>query len=887
MMIFRNKIKKLVSIGVVSTVLATSGTAVLSYYLTSLNTTYNSDNNISSVNNNSNNALVDQRISNLQTPDSFYEIDSNQYYKNLNLKSVISDYSNKLKNESINNVIKTIKVNNPNFDVKNFDQDILLFLKNIYLNSNKKIGIQIVKSEFSIGEKISFNYEVELKNNSSTTISFLIDDIKFFILPNTLQTLKFTTSNADYYFGISKSYNNYFLNWKTSVNFSFNNKDYSLANFCFSGNSFSVAIQSEIIGVDSSANYLDLINDKNNFKNISTDFLKSNINLYLSKNMNMVLNLLKYLTPIIKEFSNNQTLYSLLMNQKDNISYIILELFGVNQDNENFNSYLKLFSDFIGSGKSLLEIIGNNNLALANLIALLINDSTITGDIIYTYINKINANSTDEELNKQKNDIKGLVSFFTSSQSTNIDTNFISRLIDSVFNKNTTTLSFLSYLFGSESNSLIKLLASNDESKSTFELYFKFINLIVSNPSSLVITNLLSNEGRLVIADLLTLSMGFNAVQGDTSNSLILSIAKQIISPNNTNLNSNNLINLLKDTIVPLLTFLSSSQNYSITQGFENFNFENQKVSYDYRILFEFKNSFTFNLNSMLEILPKTLSLGTTNVPKEILNYVLKQNGTALQITIGVGDKIDFLFSGVDEEIYLTPKISPVSGQYYLAYSIPYKLKMKLNMPNMFSSISSFYDISLPVLGFASHPINDLIVDVLKQFLSDFLLRDYYFYGNISVVDQSSLINDYNENIYYEENYFKWLKPNDSFYTVLKNNISYTTSNTYSLKYNKSNAISSQTVYENLSGKLPIFIDGFEKNIVSSVFEYKSNIDPIINVVAEVNSNIPVSFIGIQYGSISITLVKIQVWFPYSIVDLSDSNNPKFNNYFEVEINLS
>ncbi|MDE5949584.1 MAG: hypothetical protein K2G54_01785, partial [Malacoplasma sp.] len=544
----------------------------------------------------------------------------------------------------------------------------------------------------------------------------------------------------------------------------------------------------------------------------------------------------------------------------------------IDQTNKDFNSYLKLFSDLIGSGKSLLEVIGNNNLALANLIALLINDSTISGEIIYTYINKINTSLTDEELLTQKNDMKGLISFFVNSQKTNINVNFINRLIDNLFNRNTTTLSFLSYLFGYESKSLIDLFATTEESKSVYQLYFRFINLVVSNPSKLVITNLLSNEGRSIISDLLTLSMGFNVVQGDTTNSLILSIANQIISPNNTNLNPTNLINLLKDTIVPLLNFFSNKNNYLINQKFENFTFKDNKVSYDYRILFEFKNSFTFNLNSMLEILPKTISLGNTSVPKEILNYVLKQDGVALKVTIGTGDKLDFLFTGNDEQIYLTPKISPVSGKYYLAYSVPYTMKMKLNMPTMFSSITSFYNISLPILGIASHPINDLIVNVLKQFLSDYLLRDYYFYGTIPVVDNSYVIGDYEQNTYYEGNYFKWVKPDDSFYNSLKNNISSINSNTYSLKYVKSNAINSQTVYEDLTGKLPVFINDFKDTIIKSVAQYQSNVEPIINVTPEVNSNIPVSFIGVQYGNISITLVKIQVWFPYSVVDISDPN---------------
>ncbi|MDE5775132.1 MAG: hypothetical protein K2H51_02240, partial [Malacoplasma sp.] len=73
-MIIRNKVKKLISIGVVSSVLATSGGAVLSYYLTSLNTVYNS--NVSNAKNDFlNDTTIDERITNLQVPTTFYEID--------------------------------------------------------------------------------------------------------------------------------------------------------------------------------------------------------------------------------------------------------------------------------------------------------------------------------------------------------------------------------------------------------------------------------------------------------------------------------------------------------------------------------------------------------------------------------------------------------------------------------------------------------------------------------------------------------------------------------------------------------------------------------------------------------------------------------------------
>ncbi|MDE5841900.1 MAG: hypothetical protein K2H11_02885, partial [Malacoplasma sp.] len=202
-MIIRNKFKKLVSIGVVSSVLVTSGGAVLSYYLTSLNSVYNS--NISSAENSFlDNTTIDKRISDLQVPDTFYEIDSNQYYKNLDLKSVLSDFSNKIKNQSINNIIEMIKKTNSEFDVKNFDKDILLFLKNIYLNTNKKIGIKILKSDFAASNKVSFDYEIELKNYSSTTVSFLFDSTNLFIPANETKTLKFFTNNSDYFFNVSR-----------------------------------------------------------------------------------------------------------------------------------------------------------------------------------------------------------------------------------------------------------------------------------------------------------------------------------------------------------------------------------------------------------------------------------------------------------------------------------------------------------------------------------------------------------------------------------------------------------------------------------------------------------------------------------------------------------
>lgn len=886
-MLIKNKLKKVISIGVISTTIFVSAFAVLGIYSSSLKTNYNFvvDNSSKEHVGSSKSAYLDSQISELETPSSYYSIDANQYYNSLNLSTLISNYSDELRSENVSNVVQTIKSSNQDFSTSNFYKDILYFFKNIYKKLNGKVSLIINKNEFSIsGSSVSFDYIVEMVNTSNTNISFSIENNVFYIPFGKSKNLEIKTSNQGFYFGISKNYNNYYLNWNTDVTLTFDDKEYLLENFSFTKNDYSIAIQTYVKGISSSSNYQKISTTDSYFKNLTTDNLKTNIDSYLSSNLELSLNMLSYLTPIVSSINSNTTIYNLLSSQKDNLSKIILKLLGIEESNDNYDSYKNLFMDLLSSDDSLLTIVGNNGKSLANLIALLINDSSINSDVIYTYIKGINGNLSDKELEEQKSTIKGLISFFVTSMGTssNIDLNFVNDLINMVFNKSTTTLSLISYIFNDKSDDLINMLTTNESTKLTYQMYFKLIALLVNDPSQLVLNELLSNDGKQLLSDIITSMMGSNTVQGDSSNSLILSLVQQIVSPSNGNLNSKNLSSLLSKLVVPLLSFLSNNDNYTLTKTFNSISYNQTKktVSYNYSIQFEFKNNFSFNINSVLNVLPDTLKMGSTSIPTSMLEYMLKQNNTALQMTIGAGDKIIFTFNGDNEQINLSPTLN--NGAYVANFNIMYHLVMRLDMPTLFNSITSFYKTG------TWHSINNSIVKVLKDFLKYFLIRDYDFYGMISILDKNTTISNYDSNIYYKNNYFSWKQPESSFFSDLKNNITSEESNSYSLKLNNYNVLEqSKPIYETVTGSKPVINDSYLSTIETNIMDYNSDVAPIVKITPEVNSNMSVNFIGVNLSDIQITLVKVQVWFPYSVINTTDPNNLTFSNYFNVEINLN
>lgn len=894
-MILKKRLKNLLYYGVATTVSVSASVGVVSYVRISLNSTYNDAKSNNSESNNQQENLsktyLDQKISNLNIPTIFYSIPSNQYYDSLNVSSLLNDYTNNLKNESIDNFAAKIQSLNSNFTISDFYKDILFFLKNIYSNSNEKISMKILKDDFSVSSStISFDYILDLKNNTGVTTSFNIENQSFYIPANSTRTLEIKTTNSSYYFGLTKSYNDWYLDWNTNVDFIYGDKTYNFSNFSFTKNNFSPSIQTYVNGISDTLDYSTINNDSEYFSNLSTDSLKNNIGSYLSKNIDFSLEIMKYFAPILEETQKNNTVYSILNNQKDNLSEMILTILGINSSNSNYSSYKKLFSDLLNPSKMLLNVISDNGQALSNLIAYFINSPSITGDVIYTYIKNINPNATENELNQQEQDLSSLILYFINSMgsSVNIDSNFIMKLLSTVFQKNTTALSLISFIFSDNQDTILDLISNDKSTRETYKQYIDLVNLLINDPTQRILDLLMSNNGKQLISSIISNMMGSNSVQGDTSNSLILSLVNQIISNNNTNFTTTNFESLLSDLIIPIVKFLSSSDNYTINKEFKSISYSDtdKTVSYEYNLSFVFKNSITFNLNSILDILPNTLKFGKTSIPKSILTTILKQDGKAFQITIGSGDKINFNFSGVNEKIYLNPTYSSFSGNYQAGYCIPYHLVMRFDMPTMFNSITSFYEISLSVLGVPSHPINDSIVNSLKVFLSDFLIRDYDFYGIISFTDSSKVISNYSSNIYRENNYFKWKSPPTDFYTNLKNNITYETNNTYSLKFIKSNAFSSKTVYESISGKKPVINSNFIETIKNSVMDYKSDVDPVISITPEVNSSIPISIVGISLSNVEITLVKINVWFPYKVLDLSNSSNPKLSNSFSVELSL-
>ncbi|MCF0217960.1 MAG: hypothetical protein HUJ42_02845 [Malacoplasma sp.] len=878
--------KKIYTIALLSLLATTSFCGVAIYFAKSLKTTYETQNVAKDPE--MGNAVLDSTIKNLEIPASFNSLQANQYYQSLNISTLLSDYSTALKSESLANVISQIQSVNSNFKLSDLENDILYYLKNLYSQNNNFIGIQIKNHSFSISSSsISFDYQITLVNTSVATIAYTIDDKQFFISPNQTLNVEISANNQPFYFYVDLAFNDFYLDWNTNVSFKVANNSFVINNFSFTKNNYSIGIKTKLNGIKDSLSYQEISNNQDYYQNINESFLNQEIASYFQTNMDSSLNLIHFIAPIINGLKTNQTINYFLQSQQSNLSGLILELLQIDKSDTNYNGYLQLFQQLIANQLPLINIVSSNLDAISNLIAFFIKDTTITPDVIKTYIEKISPSLSDSQLKTQANDLKGLITYFIeSSNLNNVDLNFINGMVDTIFNRTYTTLDLLNYLFSDKnSNALVQMITTNEEQQNTFLVYFQFLNTFFKDPSQFTLSTLTSSQGVSALKNVIQILMGNSPVQERDKNSLLFVLVDQIFDVNNTNLNELNLANLISKLIGPLCDFLANQDNYKLSYQTKSFAFDKStnKVSYQYLINFEFTNSFTIDFEPLLEILPNVLQIENTAIPKSVLSYILNQDNQMLSGTIGKGDNISFSFDATNSPIYLVPKLSN-DGKYYASYAIEYHMNLKMNLNSFYNSITSFYKTSSTS---TSHIINDKIVAILIQFLQDYMLRDYDFYGMINLVDPSTIIDNYNQNTYYANNFFKWKKPDNAFYESLKANLTNIDNNQFSLNTTADTDSGVQTDSKQVYGQKPEFINGFEKTLENNLFEYKSDFAPIIKITPTINSAIPISFIGVTLASINVISIQVQVWFPYGVVDLTNPDAISFNNYFQTVIMLN
>lgn len=817
----------------------------------------------------------DEAIMNLvNEPKEFFNLSSSQYYDILKLPTSNSNYNDFLLNS------KTLLLNKINsiyqeFDLNNLKQDILYFIKKLYLNLNKNASFEILKQEFSINKqslKINAHFEINIKNLTSEKIILKINDNNYYLEPEKNEILKIDINDQDFNFILTNTYNDFYLNWNTNMVLTFQNKILNINNYCFTKNHFSYAIPIKVEGIVSGKNYYDIVNNDNYYQNLSSDFIKQNIqNDFVSK-INLSKIIIKNATSILKTIGNNASLETLLNTNAENIVEIIKNLLSIP------NEYNDLLIDAVSSNKPIFEILTTKKNQIASLISYLINDSLITPETILNFLNPFDINMSESDLNKEIQSLKELLLNFLPSIIPDLNIDFIDELFAKIFDRKSTILNLFDFLLVQKKLDFINIVSSLNKKEPRIEMIIDLFSLIAKNDGKTpLLTAIASDESKDLIKNIITLTL--SPTSGD--NSLLLDVLDQLVSSKNPNLNQQTLQNLINVTIVPIFEYFSNDTNYNIVHKFKNFEYNNRKVSYLYNLSIEFNVNQKIYLEPILNILPSSLIINDNNIPIDFIikNIFKDANNKTLELEIGVNDKLNLDFVANNDDIYLSP--IKKNGVYIASYSVPYTLNLKIDTPHLFNSLTSFYKTGV------IHPINNAVFNFLIQFLQDFVIRTHTFYGTFSLNDDNTLIDNYASNTYVENNYFKWNDYNLDFNNEILQNITLEDSNAQMVTKVIDNIWVQKTEKINIIGKRPVINDTtFIEKMISTLFSYQSDVKPIIKINPIIKSTLKLSISGINIANINVNLISVNVWFPINILDLSDPNNPKLANYFTLELSI-
>lgn len=876
-MYMKKNLKKILTISLLSSVVGVVGISLGSYYAAS-NALINSSQQEDSTTQPENDVYIEEVLKNIYKPTNFINITASKYYDQSSVFTSKTAYDNYLLT-SKDEMLKTINSLDNTFDVNNFKLDIYSFLNSIHDNSNKNLSIYINESNFnydSLNDSLSFEFFITLKNQTSQTISFKLLNNSYYLIPKQEMKLKISSDSQKFNFKTSINLNNFYLGWCIDTIFEINDKQFIEKNFSFIDNNISSALRFKIDGLVNQENYLDLNNGENYFENVTSKNIKNEIHKEIYLNTNKYLYMIEDIASLSLIIQTNPTFKTLVDKGAQNILNILYSTLSIGSE------YNNLLLTLLKSNEPILKYVSDNKTQLSNLIAYFVNDPTITGDVIESFIGKLDYSLSDEQLQKEAEQLKELLTFFASSTSVTIDFDYINKIIDLVIKKDTTLISLIHEILIVKKDETINFINGFVSNKNIVNVIVEMLGIILDNNwNKKIIDSIIETQNVGLLTSLFEIiNTSTNYVQEHVEESLISNLAKQVISKDNKNFTTTNLTNLFKQVINKLLNYFKNPNNYQVDYNFKSFSLNDKKVSYSYNVGITFIGKVSFEISSLIEILPDTVSLNGTSLPKSLLKKMLTQDNSMLTIEIGVGDKINFLFEANEQEMILNPK--KVSGIYYAGFKIPYKLTMRLNMPHMVNSISTFYKTGL------FNITNNSIYEVLVQFLENFIIRDYVFVGNLTYIDETKKIENYNEDVYLPNNYFKWKKINKEFEQKIRDNIQLVESNQLNVNKKVSSLFGQEKLEPiTLTGKKPVFKNQeIVDEIIAKTMEYKSDIKPIIYIDPTLNADIDIGFAGISLDKIKINLVKIEVYFPYKVLHVTEENNLEYKNTFTVELSL-
>lgn len=880
----RKKTKKILSIFALSSIIVLTTIAVSSYYLLSKNKAifrklqFTNDNVFSD--STLKKGLISPNLNLNASNQDLVTINSNEYWINKKVKVEQFNYNNYLlnnKNQFLNNVVKK---NIKNFSINDFQKDVLFFLKNLYTNSNELLSINLNESKFEYDEKndlISGNFNFDLINSNNKTIDIFLINKSINLEPFEKKNISFDFKNQNYNFVLNKfGDDQYFLGWKTNFSLKIDNVIELVENFSFTKNNKSIALPLLVLGITDKDNYLNIVNDVNNYKNVDLNFLKKNFDYKIEKNINLSINLIKLLSSLIQSIKTNPTIEDFLKNISSDI------IFSLNQ-NLNFPSkFNKILKIIIESKQPIINIIDENKSIISSLISFLINDPSVTDEAIFSFLKPIKPSLSKNELDSQIQYMNKLINYFLNSTNKSLDLSIVNEIIEFALRKNTTSLDFLGFLFSNYKKRLINLLDINLNQYNSFDFIFDLIKLFVTKKSNEKVLDILvypnsKNELNLIFKKIM---YSFNPLFEFTGFSKFNLFLDQVLNENNLNFNVINFQKFIDEILVKLLNYFSDQNNWNLIIQTPKFDFVKNKLSFNYKLIFEFKTKLTIKFDSLFGLLPDYFEFGKLKVPKSVFKTFLEQSNNSLtHHFLGLNDKLIIEFFTKDSLVHLTPKkierfASDSNTDYFASYSIFYAIKIKFRFNNFFNSINSFYkrgDLKF---------FDNSLYDFFKQVLEYFFLIDHYFHGIFNIDDKTILINNYYENILNFDNNIKFKKLDKNKINEIKKLIKIKDNN----KYELTTSVNGKTEKDILVGKQPYFSEHDIQKIKNLIFENNGNIDPVFLINPSISANVNFKIFDHKIFELPVVSISIWIWYPVNVFDMTDNKNIKLSNFFKINL---
>ncbi len=578
-------------------------------------------------------------------------INKDEFLKKFNYYEYVNNYNLSIEGDQFSK-----KIVMPNKEL--FKKDIYHSIFQLYSSNNKSFDIEIINNNLVYestnnlvnnkkDDYIEFDFTFKFINIKNEVRTITIFDKKIELLPNAPLLFSIKANRQKIQNVINVFNNKYFFGWHLNyVEAYINDNNFYQGKFNPTNASSSFAYPMEFLNLTDNTNFT-LVdeNAKSFLNNLDESLIKDNIESEILKYSILIAKILPELSFVFKSLDSNPSLGKFLYDLSNPFYNILSELNFLPKEVLNISK--ELLKSFY-TGKGVVDILYENRDSISNLLKFLLKDVlwNLT-DLVDLVLAKIKPNMTYDEVLG----LKKTINMFLSDDNDPLKI-FILKLIDVMLGEyqneilvkegNPYILDLIDWIlienFDSLNNILNKFNIKIDVNafRAIINIYSELTvrekdingktdlskgNVNFAEPvlEKLFKMQILDNgETKWWFMDnLIIILNGFGINIGTDSTNMIYSILNQIYSNelNKKHFNIENLKIAIKE-ISNALNYLSNSSNYKVVTEYskvegKDIKYDNIKhtLNFNLKLKIIFINSYTFNINNILNFLPSDIFL--------------------------------------------------------------------------------------------------------------------------------------------------------------------------------------------------------------------------------------------------------------------------------------